>query len=802
MATLLTCTHFHLPNPPTNSRITNYVLSSPIKNQNYISSPKFRLPNSAQRIRENQAKYELKLQTKNLCTLIENGCLEDALKVFDEMLKRDTFVWNVILRALVDVGLYEKAICYYQRMQFDGVNADYLTYPFVIKACSWLLLMDEGEKVQAKVIKTGLIEDLFICNALIAMYSKLGFMESSEKLFNEMVVKDLVSWNSMISGYVSINDGCNALMYFRNMQAFGMIPDRFSIISALNACCINSFLEKGKEIHCYLIKIDLKMDVMVQTALMDMYSKCRDLGYAERYFVGIDRMNIGSWNAMIGGYVLHEMPFEAFSSLKKIQEDYKLVPDEITLINLLPTCAQTRSLLQGKSVHGFAVRKGFISHVVLETALIDMYGKCRKLKYAELLFNQMKSKTSISWNVMVAAYVQNESYKEGLKLFKGFLKANLEPDAVILASVLPAYAESASLREGEQIHSYVIKSCLIFNPYIANAIIYMYAKIGDLISARKIFDSLLFKDDVVSWNIIIMAYALYGFGTEAIDFFNTMLSKGIHPNASTFVSLLSSCSISGMVEEGWKYFNLLKWDYGIDPEIEHYGCMVDLLGRQGNLDLALQFIEEMPLIPTSRIWGSLLSACRAKKNIEIAELAARYILSVDHNNTGCYVLLSNLYAELGMWEDVKRINNIMKIEGLERTVGFSTTDIQGKISRFVNYDQSHEKIGVVYDALAILSRKIEDGVYVQNSMKFDPAKLVKKRAKSPAVHSVRLAITFGLISTGLGKPVLVRKNIRLCEDCHTAAKKISEITQREIIVGDSKIFHRFKDGKCSCGDYW
>ncbi|KMT01346.1 hypothetical protein BVRB_9g213610 [Beta vulgaris subsp. vulgaris] len=446
--------------------------------------------------------------------------------------------------------------------------------------------MDEKEKIQAKLIKRGLSKDLYICNVLIAMQFKLGFVENGESLFKDMMVKDLVSWNSMISGYVSIGDGCNALVYFRSMQAFRLVPDRFIIISALGACSIECFLKKGKRFNVrllWLLALIWMQWFRLQMALLDMYNKCSDLEYSERYFSGIFLRSIGAYNAMI-------------------------------------------------------------------------------------------------------AHVQNASYSEGLKLFKSFLKAILQPEAVInliIASISPAYAELSSLREGEQIHGYVIKSGLTFNAHTSNAIAYMNAKCGDLIRARKLLD-IIFLKDVVSWNTIILVYGLHSFGNVVIELFNGMLAEGIQPNESTFVSLLSSCSTSGMFEEGWKYFNITNLEYGIDPVIEHYGCMVDLSGRKGCLNSALSFIEHTPLIPTFRIWGSLLAASRNSKDEVTTELAAQHILSLDHDIIGCYLLLSNLYAELGRWEDDERIIEIMQKNELERTLGCTMVEVNGKTNRFMN----------------------------------------------------------------------------------------------------------------------
>ncbi|PQQ14466.1 pentatricopeptide repeat-containing protein [Prunus yedoensis var. nudiflora] len=698
---------------------------------------------------------------------VESGCMEDALWVFEKMNHLDTYYWNVMIRGLTDNGLFREAIDFYHRMQSEGVRADNFTYPFVIKACGGLSSLAEGQKVHGKLFKVGLDSDVYVGNALCAAYAKLGCIEYAERVFEEMPVKDLVSWNSMICGYVSVGDGWSSLVCLQETQVLGMKPDRFSTIGALNACAIECFLQTGKEIHCQVLKCMLELDIMVQTSLIDMYHKCGRVDYSERLFDEISTKNVVVWNAMIHGYTLNARPFESLSCLKKMQQADKLNPDAITMINLLPSCTQVGALLEGKSVHGYAVRRGFLPHIILETALIDLVDRTR-----------------MPWNY-----------------FGDLLSKHLEPDAITISSIIPAYSEVASLGERKQIHGYISKLEHNSNTFISNATAYMYAKCGNLETAQEIFDRMISRD-VSSWNTIIMAYAIHGFGTKSIELFSKMRDKGIQPNESTFVSLLTACSISGMVNEGWKCFNSMKLDYGIDPGIEHYGCMIDLLGRKGNLDQAKIFIEEMPLVPTARIWGSLLTASRNNRNIELAELAAERILSLEHDNTGCYVLLSNMYAEAGRWEDVERIKSLMKQRGLEKTVGCSFVETNCRPYRFINQDRSHVETNTIYAVLDIILRKIREDKYVHSINKFRPLDSKRKRASSAESHSVRLAICFGLISTKLRSPVVVRKNTRICDDCHNAAKKISEITKREIVVGDSKVFHHFIDGSCSCGDYW
>ncbi|XP_039027680.1 pentatricopeptide repeat-containing protein At4g35130, chloroplastic-like [Hibiscus syriacus] len=254
-----------------------------------------------------------------------------------------------------------------------------------------------------------------------------------------------------------------------------------------------------------------------------------------------------------------------------------------------------------------------------------------------------------------------------------------------------------------------------------------------------------------------------------------MIENGIKPNKSTFVSLLSACSISGMVDEGWEYFNSMKRDYGIDPGTEHFGCMLDLIGRSGNLDLAKHFIEEMPLVPTARIWGSLLSASRKANDIEFAEVASKHALSLEHDNTGCYILLSNMYAEAGRWADVEKIKTLKIQEGIAKTMGCSTVEKDYKVHRFVDQDGSNDQVNMINDVVDINTKMTaeDEDVYAPRITELRRTDLRRKKPNVPENHSVRLAISFGLISTELGSPVLVRKNVRICEACHNFEKRVS-----------------------------
>ncbi|CAA7016591.1 unnamed protein product [Microthlaspi erraticum] len=676
------------------------------ENRNLVINRRFTKPSKLiLRDRSKLRKLNDPSVTLALRNFADSGLMEDALHLFDEMNKADAFVWNVMIRGLCSSGLYHEAVRFYCRMVFAGIKADSFTYPFVIKSVAGISSLEEGKTIHATVIKLGFDSDVYICNSLISFYMKLGCARDAEKVFEEMPERDIVSWNSMISGYLTLEDGFRSLVLFKEMLVNGFKPDRFSTMSALGACSHVCSPKLGKEMHCHAIRsrIEAGDDVMVMTSMLDMYSKFGEVSYAERIFNGIIQRNVVAWNVLIGCYARNGRVVDAFLCFQRMSEENGLQPDVITLINLLPACA----VLEGKTIHGYAMRRGFLPHTVLETALIDMYGECGQLKSAEVVFDRMAEKNLVSWNSIIAAYVQNGRSYSALELFQELCvsSSSLVFDSITVATILPAYAESLSLSEGRQLHGYIVKARYESNTIILNSLVHMYAMCGDLEDARKCFDRVLFKD-VVSWNSIIMAYAVHGFGRVSICLFSEMVTSGVNPNKSTFASVLAACSISGMIEEGWDRFGSMQREYGIDPGIEHYGYMLDLIGRTGNLSSAKRFIEEMPFVPTSRIWGSLLTASRNHNEIAVAEFAAEQIFKMEHDNTGCYVLLLNMYAEAGRWEDVDRIKLLMKSKGISGTASSSTVEMKSRTHLFTNGDRSHVETDKIYEVLYIVSKMI------------------------------------------------------------------------------------------------
>jgi pentatricopeptide repeat protein len=336
---------------------------------------------------------------------------------------------------------------------------------------------------------------------------------------------------------------------------------------------------------------------------------------------------------------------------------------------------------------------------------------------------------------------------------------------------------------------------------LKNSLIDMYSKCGDIDIARGVFDDISAKD-VVSWNAMIQGLALHGLGKEALAQFHLMLNTGIQPDDITFIGVLSACSHAGLIQEGRQHFNDIRARYGISPKLEHYGCMVDLLCRAGLLDEAIDFIRKMPLEPNGAIWGAVLGACRVFKNVKLGEEAARHLLNLELKNDGIYVLLSNIYARTQKWEEVRRVRKLMREKGIRKTPGCSSIVINGVSHTFLVEDRSHPETTEIYLMLNQMTQKLKLAGYVAETSEVLVNIDELDKEDSVSLHSERLAISYGLLKTQPGAKILILKNLRVCSDCHSAFKLISKIYKRKITVRDRSRFHHFKDGSCSCKDYW
>eukprot|EP01018_Ginkgo_biloba_P019587 Gb_24126 [translate_table: standard] len=655
-------------------------------------------------------------------------------------------------------------------------------------------------QLHAHMLKSGLGQNMILLTKLVSMYAMFGSMDHARLVFDKISERDVFLWNVMIRGYAKNGPYMEALTLYHQMQGIGIQPNNFTFPFVLTACAGLLALKEGKEIHDDIIRARFESDVYIGNALLNMYCKCGKIEYARHVFDKMPKRDVVSWNAMIVGYAQNGHASEALSLFHQMRLE-GVKPDSVTMVSVLPACASLAALQQGKGIHGYVNKIGFDSDVVVGTSLIDMYAKCKSIESSRHLFEKMSTRSLVSWNAMISGYVQNGHANEALTLFNQMRLTNITPDKFTVATILTACAYLGGLQQGKWVHNYAIRNEFHLDVFVETALIDMYAKCGSLEIAYQVFNKMS-KRDLVAWNAIIAGYGMHGYGDDALALFLQMQRTGIKPNHITFTHVLTACSYAGMVDKGWKYFYCMSRDYCITPSLEHYACVVDLLGRAGYLDEAFNFIQKMPLEPDTVVWGALLAACRIHSNTELGKHVAERLLELEPENAGWYILLSNIYAAAGRWDDVTKVRTMMKAEGLKKPPGCSFIEVDNRIHTFIAADKSHPQSEEIYAMLETLAGLMKDAGYVPHT-KFvlhDVEEEVKEQMLCS--HSEKLAIAFGIINTNPGNPVRIMKNLRVCGDCHHATKFISRIIHREIIVRDANRFHHFKDGLCSCGDYW
>ncbi|CDY69563.1 BnaCnng64210D [Brassica napus] len=472
---------------------------------------------------------------------------------------------------------------------------------------------------------------------------------------------------------------------------------------------------------------------------------------------------------------------------------------------LLKECTVSKRVDQGKIVHAHVAKSLFRCEVVMNNTLLNMYAKCGSLEEARKVFDKMLQRDFVTWTTLISGYSQHGRPIDALVLFiqmlsDGFIPNEFTPSHFSYSSIFGACSSTGFLEQGKWVHAYMIKSGEKLVAFAGNTLIDMYAKSGSIHDARKIFDRLA-KRDVVSWNSLLTAYAQHGFGREAVCLFEEMRRDGITPNEISFLSVLTACSHSGLLDEGWHYFELMKRD-GIVPKAWHYVTIVDLLGRSGDLDRALRFIREMPIEPTAAIWKALLNACRMHKNVELGAYAAEHVFELDPDDPGPHVILYNIYASGGRWNDAARVRKKMKENGIKKEPACSWVEIENAIHMFVANDERHPQREEISRKWEEIYAKIKDLGYVPDTSHVVVHVDQQEREVNLQYHSEKIALAFALLNTPPGSTIHIKKNIRVCGDCHSAIKLVSKVVEREIIVRDTNRFHHFRDGSCSCGDYW
>ncbi|KAF8028150.1 hypothetical protein BT93_E0917 [Corymbia citriodora subsp. variegata] len=738
-------------------------------------------------------------QTKLVSLFCNYGSVADAARVFEPIEDKLDVLYHTLLKGYAKNSSLDEALSFFCRMKRDDVKPIVYNFTYLLKVCGDSANLRRGKEIHGQLVANGFASNVFAMTGVVNMYAKCRQIGEAYKMFDRLPHRDLVSWNTIISGYAQNCWAVPALELVLCMQEEGHRPDSITLVTVLPAVADVGSLRIGKSIHGYAVRAGFDCLVNVSTALLDMYSKCNSVKTARVIFDRIEKRTVVTWNSMIDGYVENENPKEAIAVFENMLDE-QVEPTNVTIMGALHACADLGDLERGMFVHKLLTRLKLDSNVPVMNSLISMYSKCKRVDLAAEIFNNLRQKTLVSWNAMILGFAQNGRVSEALNHFCWMHSQNVKPDTFTMVSVIPALAELSVTRQAKWIHGLVIRSCMDKNIYVMTALVDMYAKCGAVDTARKLFD-MMEDRHVITWNAMIDGYGTHGLGWSAVELFKAMQKGMVRPNDITFLCILSACSHSGLADEGLQYFNSMKQDYGIEPTMDHYGSVVDLLGRAGRLKEAWNFIQKMPIEPGITVFGAMLGACKIHKNVELGEMAANKLFELDPQEGGYHVLLANIYATASMWSRVAEVRKIMAKEGLQKTPGCSLVELRNEVHSFYSGSTEHPQSKRIYAFLETLVDEIKAAGYVPDTHSIhDVEDDVKEQLLNS--HSERLAIAFGLLNTSPGTTIHIRKNLRVCGDCHNATKYISLVTGREIIVRDMQRFHHFKNGACSCGDYW
>lgn len=605
-------------------------------------------------------------------------------------------------------------------------------------------------------------------------------------------------------------------------------PKRKTFLSQLQSCKnINQVIP----IHAKIIRTNHDQDPFIVFELLRVCSNLKSIDYASKIFSCTQQPNVYLYTVLIDGFVLSGYYIDGIHLYYQMIH-FSILPDNYAITSVLKACGYQLALQECREVHCQILKLGLSSNRSIRMKLMEVYGKCGVLEDAKQVFDEMpeqdvvastiminsffhhgliqeatgifnsvKTKDTVCWTAMIDGLVRNGEMNLALELFREMQRLNVRPNEFTVVCVLSACSRLGTLELGRWVHSYMGRYGIELNHFVGGALINMYWRCGDIDEAWRIFEEMK-ERNVITYNSMIMGLALHGKSSQAIELFRRMTKQGLAPTSVTFVGVLSACSHGGLADLGFEIFHSMARYYGIEPQIEHYGCMVDLLGRLGMLKEAYHFIRTMKIAPDHVMLGALLSACKIHGNLELGEEIAKSLVNCGNADSGTYVLLSNAYSSSGKWKEAAQVRAKMKGEGIEKEPGCSSIEVNNEIHEFILGDLRHPQKEEIYKKLEEMNEilRLEGYTPATEVVLHDIEKWQKEWAL--AIHSERLAICYGLISTKPFTTIRVVKNLRVCDDCHSMIKLISKITKRKIVVRDRNRFHHFENGTCSCGDYW
>lgn len=707
---------------------------------------------------------------------------------------RNVISWTALIGGYADHGLGQEAITEFAKMQFEGVPPNAVTIACLLKAWDSVATRENIGQFFQNIKGTDFERDPLVGNTLVGIYAKLGFIQEAQCIFDKLKDRDVVSWNSLLTGLVEHGDAIEAMTHFEQMPQDHVCPNAITFTCICKACGTLGAMEKALPLHMEVTKYGLEEDHIVGNSLSCMYAKCDSLLEAVEVFDKLLVKDVVSWSAIIAGFAKHGPASGGLKYFEQMKLE-GILPNAFTFTSVLRACISMQALDSGRDIHMEIELKGLADNVHVGNALIGIYAKCDSLLEAEYVFNQLPHRDVLSWNALITGYAEHGPGQEALKYFEMMQASDFQLDVVSFSGALKACGTIGALGIGREIHARVAEGLFAVDPCIGNSLINMYSKCGSLSEAQEVFHKLPVRD-VMVWSSMIHAFGMNHEGWKAIECFEEMCKQAVEANGVTFTCLLSACRHASLAEEGNKYFKAMRQDFGIVPTVEHYNCMVDLFARSGCLFEAEKLCELVGLSSEGAL-SAMLTASQICGETELGLRCFQQNVMVNANDAGLYVLMSDIFASDGRLDDANRIEDIRRHVGAFKKPATALLEIGNEVHEFVVGNNLSRDIKEILSSLNA-GMKIDGNVAHLESVLAGNSDVEKEA--SLCEHAEKIALAFGLLHTPEGQTLRVTKNLRMCHGCHNTGMFISKEKKREIVIRDNCCVHHFKDGLCSCGN--
>ncbi|KAH7365390.1 hypothetical protein KP509_18G024700 [Ceratopteris richardii] len=725
------------------------------------------------------------------------GCIEDARVLFERMQNQNVVIWTTLVSGLAQNGRVPDAFEVVNEMKKQGIQLNEITYISILKGCSAISAPEIGRSAHADLIEGGYNGSLCLGNALIDMYSKCGSLEDATALFLGMPSRDIVTWTTLIAAYSLHGCGQEAFSLFDQMQKEGFLPNPVTFATLLKSSAHRGVLHEGRHIHACIVENGLESDAYVGNSLVDMYFQCCCSDDAVDTFNKMGQRDIISWNTLISGYFQNGECFQALQCYWQMQAEGSVEPDSITFMCALKSCVGIADFKQGICIHAKIISSSHPSDGSVGSMLIELYAKFGHLEDACRVFSSLPERNVVTWNVLMKGFADAGECNQALELFSLMQEDGVMPDVATLLCAIKSCSTVGALQHGQMLHMQCTLWGLDIHLSIKNSFISMYSSVGRMDEAQAVFDKSCVQDGV-GWTTLITGYAQQHRCLEALRCYESMLEHGQQPDQVTLVCTLTACSRGGLRNEGFRHFKSMRDELGIQPTIEHYNPLIDLLTHGGALHEAEDLLESLPFEKNMVGWMSLLGACRNLSNQGIARRCFDNVVKIDPSNASAYVIMSNFYTQLGQLEEAKNIEELRKVANAWKIPAKAFIEIDGQVHEFIVGDRRHPKRDAIDAKLNHLNAQMKREGYRPRVDLVPAFSVDENQEKALCGHAEKLAIALGLLTSSSESTLRVTKNLRMCDDCHAVTKFISKIETRNIVVKDAYCVHLFQKGLCSC----